>query len=483
MLAKGIAILLAGLSCIATPQEATAEALLRDLVSVLNTKDETKIKEFVDKRTVLTGAVTAEQRIARLVNLAQIGAPFTVTKVEARSASELRASVKDKNGGIIGFAMLHDGAAEPKMTGLRVADPETLDAPPAKDYTGWKDLATLNESIRSDTDCPAMTIAVLRNGRLEVVASGKRRVGGDKDVDRNDVWKTGSIGKPICSTVIAKLIEMGRLHWDTTLGEALKDLPMRDEYKSVTLEQIMRHRGGIPQDMNFTALQVAAITGTATKPMDVRINYAKNILGREPIAKKFAYSNAGYALLAIIAERTVNKPYEQLVREILFKPLGLNQSFVGSNGLSSDRPSGHVRTNGRNDPHELGGALETMLPGAGGGVWMSPSDLVHFGEMHMRGLQGKDGYLKSATIARLHNGIAESDGAPMKYACGWGIETFPGIESMHTHNGSDGTFFAQLAVFPKANVVVVSFVNRGGEGNPSPPMQAVLAIARKYAKS
>jgi hypothetical protein len=42
-------------------------------------------------------------------------------------------------------------------------------------------------------------------------------------------------------------------------------------------------------------------------------------------------------------------------------------------------------------------------------------------------------------------------------------------------------FQAQLWIFPKANLVVAAFVNRGGEREPSPPLQAVLAVACRYA--
>ena len=115
-------------------------------------------------------------------------------------------------------------------------------------------------------------------------------------------------------------------------------------------------------------------------------------------------------------------------------------------------------------------------------MYMSLADLVTYGRAHLDGLRGKDSLLKAATIQRLHQGIPEGGPMGRKYACGWGIEQFPGIELAHTHNGSNGTMRAQLAMFPKAGLVVASFVNCGGESEPSPPLQAVLAVAKRYAK-
>ncbi len=122
------------------------------------------------------------------------------------------------------------------------------------------------------------------------------------------------------------------------------------------------------------------------------------------------------------------------------------------------------------------GFIESRFAPAGGGIYCSAADLTKFGEMHMNGLNGKDGLLKAATIQRLHSGIPEdliaespSDIKPSYeavpdarlYACGWGIEANPGIEIMHTHNGSNGTMRAQLAIFPKAGLVIAAFVNCG----------------------
>jgi hypothetical protein len=40
---------------------------------------------------------------------------------------------------------------------------------------------------------------------------------------------------------------------------------------------------------------------------------------------------------------------------------------------------------------------------------------------------------------------------------------------------------AQLAVFPSYNLVVAAIVNRGGEEEPAAGLEAVMAIAKRYA--
>ena len=84
-------------------------------------------------------------------------------------------------------------------------------------------------------------------------------------------------------------------------------------------------------------------------------------------------------------------------------------------------------------------------------------------------------------MKRLHTGEKEPEGG-LIYAAGWGIETFPGVETFHGHNGSNGTMIAQLCIFPKAGLVVGAVVNAGGEIAMPPPLQAALAIAGRFAK-
>jgi CubicO group peptidase (beta-lactamase class C family) len=460
----------------------TEQDLLTVLIEVLNSRDDARLRDFLTRNT--TSDVPVEQRLTRLKGLVDMGAPFKLLRPGPKAEDSIRALVEDKNGEQLGLIMEIQKGAQPKMLALRIGPPEMLDAPPPKDYSGWKDLDFLGASIRSDTRAPAIAIAALRNGKLEQTVSGMREVDGNDPVVPDDPWSLGSIGKPICSTVVGRLIEMGRLRWDLTLGEALADLPMKPAYKGVTVEQIMHHRGGIPEDLGFTHDRVMKIVADATDPMKIRNNYARDILSRDPIAKpgeRFAYSNAGYALLGVIAERTMQKPYETLIRQIVFDPLGLQHSFTGADKLPERRPSGHVPGPQGLQKQNFSGPLEILVAPAGGGLYMSVGDLARFGEAHLQGLRGQDGLLKAATVQRLHQGIPEQDGGARQYACGWGIESFPGVEIMHTHNGSNGTFRAQLSLFPNAGLVVAAFVNCGGESEPSPPLQAALAVASRYA--
>ncbi len=483
------ALLLGSATSCASPIAASGHSvpvaanLIEQLIAALNSKDGAGLEQFLKEHA--SDAIPVADRLDRMKSLAEQGAPFKIVKLIPSRPGELKALVVDKGGMELGFKLTLTRDAEPTMDRLLAGPPDLLESAPAKSYANWASLQTLAKTIRSDAKSPALGIAMIRNGKLEQSVSGVREQGKNDKVTLDEPWNIGSIGKSLCSTVIGNLIESGKLKWDTTLGEVLGDLPMKDGYKAVTIEQIMHHRGGVPEDPGMRRPDVVRIVAGETDAIKIRQNYAKDILQRDLIAKpgqRFAYSNAGYALLGVIAEKVSGKQFEKLVKELIFDRLNLKHSYTSLDQLPTERPSGHVKNPEGLQSANFSGPLEILFAPAGGGMFMSLCDLAQFGQAHLDGLRGKDGFLKSATIKRLHQGVPEADPTGRQYACGWGIEAHPGIETMHMHNGSNGTMRAQLSIFPESNLVVASFINMGGETEPSPPLQAVLAVAGKYAK-
>ncbi len=457
------------------------QKLSEEFIAAINTKDEKKILAFLEAHG--TSSPPPAERVKRILPVANQGAPFKISTFVSSSASEAVFVAKDREGTELRFTISFTGDP-PKLAGL-MARPGGADVRPPKSYTTWSSYTDLLDQIKKDEKVPAMGIAVLHNGKLELASSGLREIGKPASVSNDDVWSVGSIGKPLCSTLLAKLVEEGKLRWDQTLKEALPGIPMKAAYEGVTLLQIARHRGGIPEDPGMTRDVVLRIVGEAKSPIDIRTNYAKDILGRDPIApagKEFHYSNAGYALLSKVIETVEKKPYEEVLRTELFKPLGLSHSYIGADTYPSEIPSGHIRSENGLKPMHFRGPIETLFVGAGGGIMMSVADLAKFGAVHLKGLKGEDGFLKARTVKLMQEGISADGGPNFSYGAGFGVERDPGLPVRHGHNGSNGTFRAELGIYPALNLVVVAIVNAGGEQEPSPGLLFVRSVSRKLAK-
>mgnify|MGYP001547680922 CR=1 FL=1 len=72
---------------------------------------------------------------------------------------------------------------------------------------------------------PAMGILVIRDGKVVGQAvRGVRRVGEPAPVVLSDRWNIGSDAKALTATLIGRLVDRGKLRWDTPLATMLPDL-------------------------------------------------------------------------------------------------------------------------------------------------------------------------------------------------------------------------------------------------------------------
>lgn len=481
------AMLLASLAlCQASLPSTPLGKRLGGLIEALNTKDKAKIQQFLEQNLAPEALKQrpADQRAERMMMAANDLAPISVLEVLDEDETWIVALIKP------GLALRLDAenTLEKLILGIRIGDPESMkDAgKPPKEYTNWKSLDELAEQVRVDAEAPALVIGRARlTGEVEVGVAGRRAANAPENAEKSDMWLVGSIGKSMTATLIGKLIEEGLLDWDTTLAQALPDVPMLEEHKAVTIEQLLQHRSGLIQAMGFRRADVEAVAGNLTDRGAIRASYAKHVLNQPGIAKpteRFAYSNAGYSILSHIAERVGKKPFEELLAEKVFKPFGMASARiapVGSDGMpgSKGQPSGHVMGPQGALPRIMGDKeLSAMMAGAGGGVACTMEDLLNYGLIHLKGLRGEDGPLKSATFRRLHTPRYAKQGEE-PYASGWSVlQGFPGGPAQW-HNGSDGTMRADLALYVEKGLVVAAVLNRGGESEPSPALLACLAMA------
>jgi len=90
---------------------------------------------------------------------------------------------------------------------------------------------------------------VLRGERIIALgAAGVRNRATTERITLNDRFHLGSCTKAMTATLVAMLVEEGRLNWTTTFGELLGDTvkPMHPAWKKATLRQLLAHRASLP---------------------------------------------------------------------------------------------------------------------------------------------------------------------------------------------------------------------------------------------
>src|SRR3954451_24016100 len=108
------------------------------------------------------------------------------------------------------------------------------------------DMDRILAAAMSDSKVPALGLLTMRHGRIaQVGVRGVKRLSGHDPVRETDVWLIGSDVQPLTATLIARLAGRGVPRGNKPLEKMLPNLAakMRPEYRSVTLVQLLSHRG------------------------------------------------------------------------------------------------------------------------------------------------------------------------------------------------------------------------------------------------
>jgi D-alanyl-D-alanine carboxypeptidase len=342
------------------------------------------------------------------------------------------------------------------------------------------------DSVRRQHNIPAMGAIVFRaDGILARGIGGVRRSNATAPIELPDRFQLGSNTKAITATVLATLVEDGKLAWTTTLADVFPDLrdSMSPDFRAVTIDLLLSHHAGISPFSDTDDKDFRSIPRLSGTPREQRAAFTAWVLRGKPagpVGEKAIYSNGGYTIAGAIAERIAGEDWESLVRARIFKPLELNGTFAWSNSPDVNQPWGHHETRAGAKPVDPRDGDERLPPiiGPAGSVELSLDDYARFLQMNLRGLQGRDTpLLKAATIKHLHTSPASP---PDKYGLGWGLQGFDSAPAS-VHVGSAGTFYAVTIIQPTRDLGVAVFANAGAERATAAATEAVKALIRRFA--
>ncbi|MCP4246687.1 MAG: beta-lactamase family protein, partial [bacterium] len=284
------------------------------------------------------------------------------------------------------------------------------------------DLAPLLNPVLDKYNLPAMAAAIVQ-GRCTVGlgAVGVRQLGGPQKVSVDDRFHLGSCTKSITATLCARLVEQGRLSWDTSIGQVFPELvdSMHSSYRGVTLEQLLTNRGGVPHDVPAPAWK--KLWAHRGSPAQARRLLLEQIIREKPQAAPgttYVYSNAGFSIAGHMVERVTGESWEDLVVTEIFKPLEMAGAGFGAPGSPEglDQPRGHTLQGRPIKPGPWGQGDNPIAIGPAGSVHCSIGDWAKYVAMHLRGARADATFLKPDTFAKLHTPV---DGPGDKYAMGW----------------------------------------------------------------
>lgn len=322
--------------------------------------------------------------------------------------------------------------------------------------------------VRAKDQLPAAAVMIQIDGKtVASSAQGLRAIGFPEAVTLRDRWHLGSDTKAITATMIGRLVDKGLLRFDDRLQDLLPDLSetMDPAYRTVTLRQLLSHTGGLPPLTDDADLPEFKRIIAKSKSVQAQRRAIASVYLAKPLASpvgEFSYSNIGYIVAGAIAERRTGKSWEDLVRQEIFKPLGIQESGFGLPGHAKkvDAPWGHRESDGKlvalspNDPE----GQDPPALGPAGTIHMTLADWMRFAQDQLDGVHGRGRLVSAKTYRILHTPVSEN------YALGWGVKLDgQGMPLLLTHSGSNGHWLADIRIMPKHDMIILFVSNAGND--------------------
>lgn len=245
-----------------------------------------------------------------------------------------------------------------------------------------KDNQTLDLSLKIWMEAlgiPGVSVAVIDDYRIAWASGfGVMEAGEvDRPISEETIFQAASIAKPVAALAVLHHVEQGTFQLDTDINSYLKSwqLPASSHLDAdVTLRQLLAHTGGVTPG-GFAGYE----RGTEI-PNTVQI-----LAGQSPATNSAAqvvsspgsavqYSGLGYTLVELALTDSLGKPFDDIVREAVFQPVGMQDSTfeqVLPDDLAGRAASGHRSTG---SPIASGWYLSPELAAAG--LWTTPTDLA-----------------------------------------------------------------------------------------------------------
>ena len=360
------------------------------------------------------------------------------------------------------------------IAGSSGCDLDSAKAAPSSVASSVEDVSSLLEPIRKKYDLPALAGSIVgTGGALAIGATGQRARGANDPVSIDDRWHLGSCTKAMTATLVALLVEEGRISWETTLGEIYpRETSIQPGWKTVTIEQLLRHRSGLPADGTrwVSELSDPSLEG----PMrDRRRNVVREALAQPPKSApdmETRYSNAGYTIAGSMIEVRMDGLWEDLMRQRLFGPLGMSSAGFGP-PVPLPQPRGHRKR------VPLGVGADADVPsvlGPAGTIHASLEDWGKFISLHLAGATTGTDLLPKESFARMH-----SPAPGTEHAIAWTLAKGLGRQAIFA-TGSNHYWYALVWIAPEHELALLVVTNEGGDHARTATNEAARALFRHH---
>ncbi|TBR36820.1 MULTISPECIES: serine hydrolase domain-containing protein [Dyella] len=315
---------------------------------------------------------------------------------------------------------------------------------------------------RYEGHVPGASVLVLKDGKpvLRKSLGFANLETGERATPATD-YRLASVSKQFTAALILLLAEDGKLKLDDPVRKWLPSLPASEQ--AITLHHLLSHSSGL---VDYEDLMPADFPGQISDAQVLDLLSKESRTYFAP-GTSYRYSNSGYVLLGLVAQKAGGKDLAALLKERIFAPLHMDNTLMYRRGgpEPAHRAYGYSEESGkwvRTDQSP------TSATRGDGGIYSSIDDLAKWDAAWY------DNRLLSAHSRELattaHTRITDEADVDA-YGYGWRIHG-----DVRWHSGESMGFRHVIVRWPRQHVTVIMLTNR----NDPEPYHLALEVAKPY---
>ena len=353
-------------------------------------------------------------------------------------------------------------------------------------------LSIISLRLRSLVDKGVMAGAVTliaRRGEIVMLeAVGYQDIETRKPMRTDTIFDIRSVTKPITALGIMMLVEEGKLALNDPVEKYLPEFK-RDantNFSRITIHHLLTHSAALPL---YRLPESESIAIRRDRTLNDYVSFLSKQNPEYEPGTQFRYSSGGFAILGRIIEVVSGKSFEQFMKERIFSPLGMKDSFFFVPAEKQNRVASMYRV--RDGKLERWEELEThartaRYPAPEFGMYSTASDLAAVCQMMLNGgtYKGRRILSKMSIDAMTANQTLNLKSATTQKAAyqglGWGIYGDPLTAFPLTSPGSfghNGAFGSIVWIDPDKELIRIFLEHRFGFHNESNLFMAMAGAA------
>lgn len=324
----------------------------------------------------------------------------------------------------------------------------------------------------SDLGVPGISAEVIfPDGSTWSDADGMAQLDPPVPATPDTLYVIGSMTKTFDTALIMQLVERGKMTLDDPLANWLPDYP---NAANITIGELLSHTSGVRDffyDSSYTQLVIRDPQRVWT-PQEV----LDTLVGPPYFAPGagYHYSSTNFILIGLVLEAATGKQLGTLLRQQLFKPLGLDHTYFqdATHQPPAGAALGHSATTGADitdGSNYRPTTSEATVAWAAGAIVSDVADIATWCSTLYGGR-----LLQADSLAQMEN-YDYSPYSEETYGLGTRTRLFDG-ERMFGHTGSLRGFYGAMWYYPDSQLTVVVLDNQG-RIDPNPIADALAAQA------